>query len=72
MSAAIHQFPARKLTGGEVLAHVHDELERFAIVGWYPDGKPYIAVSGETETEAIGTLWDAAMELKMILEGDET
>ena len=70
MSAQILQFPARKLTGGEVLAHVHDELERFLVVGWYPDGKPYVAVSGETETEASGTLLDAALELKLILEGD--
>lgn len=71
MSAAILQFPARKLTGSDVLGHVHEALERFAIVGWYPDGKPYIAVSGETETEATGTLLDAALELKLILEGDE-
>lgn len=71
MSAQILQFPARKLTGADVLGHVRDELDRFLIVGWYPDGKPYIAVSGETETEATGTLLDAALELNLILEGDE-
>jgi hypothetical protein len=70
MSSAILQFPARKLTGNDVLGKIHNELERFAVIGWYPDGQPYVAVSASTETEATGTMIDAALELKLILEGD--
>ena len=72
MSAEIHQFPARKLTGNDVLGKIYGELDRFCVVGWYPDGIPYVAVSASTETEATGTMIDAALELKLILEGDET
>lgn len=70
MSTPIYKLPLKQpeTTGNDVIADMYRKLDRFCIIGWYGDGTPYIAASGETDKQCQQTIIDAALELRMYVE----